>query len=85
MAFGKPQVTFNIREGRVSAGDAAVYVMENSAEKLAEAIVATLDNPELRKRIGEIGFKRISDELSWEQSVKNLAMSYKKLFNSMPS
>ena len=31
MAFGKPQVMFDLREGRESAGDAAWYVPENSA------------------------------------------------------
>ena len=36
MAFGKAQVMFGTREGRYSAGDAALYVMENSAEKLGE-------------------------------------------------
>ncbi|PYX27898.1 MAG: glycosyltransferase WbuB, partial [Acidobacteria bacterium] len=44
MAVGKPQVMFDLKEGRASAGSAAAYVPENSPEKLAEAIAALLED-----------------------------------------
>lgn len=76
MAVGKPQVMFDLKEGRASAGDAAVYVSENSAEKLAEAIASLLDDPAARERMGCLGEERIRIGLSWERSVEQLAMAY---------
>jgi glycosyltransferase involved in cell wall biosynthesis len=76
MAFAKPQVMFGTREGRYSAGDAARYVMENSPEKLGDAILETLDDPAGRKRMGECGFHRLTTELSWERSVEQLKAAY---------
>lgn len=76
MAFAKPQVMFGTREGRYSAGDAARYVMENSAEELGDAILEMLDHPAERQRLGEIGYQRLSTELSWERSVEQLLAAY---------
>lgn len=78
MAFGKPQVMFATREGRTSAGEAAVYVTENSAPKLAEAIARTLDDPAGRERMGRIGEERIRTELNWERSVEQLRQAYEE-------
>jgi glycosyltransferase involved in cell wall biosynthesis len=76
MAFAKPQVMFGTREGRYSAGEAARYVMENSAEELGDAILEMLDHPAERQRLGQIGFQRLSTELSWERSVEQLLAAY---------
>jgi glycosyltransferase involved in cell wall biosynthesis len=76
MAFGKPQVLFNTREGRVSAGEAARYVSENSAAKLGDTIVELLDNPTARERMGRIAQERIRGQLNWERSVEQLLMAY---------
>ncbi len=76
MAFGKPQVLFGTREGRTSADAAAVYVDENSADKLGEAIVRTLDDPVSLERMGRTGAERIRTELSWERSVEQLLAAY---------
>jgi glycosyltransferase involved in cell wall biosynthesis len=79
MAFGKPQVLFGTKEGRASAGLAAVYVDENSAEKLAEAIHALLDDPAARERLGRLGEERIRTELNWERSVSELTCAYRRV------
>jgi glycosyltransferase involved in cell wall biosynthesis len=76
MTFAKPQVLFDLKEGRASAGDAAVYVGENSAERLAEAIGRLLDDPMARERMGRIGQARIAGPLSWERSVARLLEAY---------
>ena len=76
MAFGKAQVLFGTKEGRASAGEAAAYVEENSAERLGEAIVAALGDPAARERMGRIGAERIRGELSWERSVEQLLAAY---------
>jgi glycosyltransferase involved in cell wall biosynthesis len=78
MAFGKAQVMFGTREGRYSTGGAARYVMENSAEKLGDAIIELLDDEVARKRMGEVGQRRLMTELSWERSVEQLLEAYRK-------
>jgi glycosyltransferase involved in cell wall biosynthesis len=78
MAFGKPQVMFATKEGRASAGEAAVYVEENSAERLAESILRTLDDVEGRQRMGRIGEDRIRTQLNWERSVEQLVGAYRR-------
>ena len=44
MAFELPVVAFDLRETRVSAGEAAVYVEPNDVHAYAEAIVALMDD-----------------------------------------
>jgi len=77
MAFGKPQVMFDTKEGRASAGEAASYVAENSAEKLGEAVAGLLDNPAARAKMGQIGAYRTQRELNWEKSVERLLEAYR--------
>jgi glycosyltransferase involved in cell wall biosynthesis len=76
MAFSKAQVMFGTREGRFSAGEAAHYVMENSAEKLGDAILDLLDDTARREQMGRLGHQRLSTELSWEKSVQELLKTY---------
>ncbi len=76
MIFEKPQVMFDLTEGRASAADAAVYVRENSAVKLAEAIGRLLDDPGARERMGRLGAERVRTELNWEKSVEQLLKAY---------
>jgi glycosyltransferase involved in cell wall biosynthesis len=76
MAFGKPQVMFDVREGRYSAGDAAWYVPGDSAIHLGEAILQLLDCPVARERMGALARERIQNELNWELSVKELLRAY---------
>ena len=38
-------------------------------------------NPEKRKIMGEIGYKRIKEKLSWEHQKENLYNAYRLLFN----
>ena len=82
MAFGKPQVLFDVHEGRFSAGDAARYVPENSSEKLGDAILELLDDPAARERLGAIGRERIRTELNWERSVEQLLHAYRAVLGS---
>jgi len=76
MAFAKPMVMFGTVEGRYSAGDSAVYVMENSTEKLGDAILALLDDAPRRQALGTAGHARLTQELNWERSVEQLLAAY---------
>lgn len=76
MAFAKPQVLFDLKEGRASAGKAAIYVNENSAERFGEAISGMLDDPKGRVGMGQLGFERMRTVLNWKRSVEQLVIAY---------
>jgi glycosyltransferase involved in cell wall biosynthesis len=80
MFFGLPVVGFDLTENRVSAGAAAVYAGDNSPRELGCKISDLLDDPLQRKRMGEIGRRRVTEELAWEYSVPNLLAAYDRIF-----
>ncbi|MGE3313261.1 MAG: glycosyltransferase family 4 protein, partial [Limisphaerales bacterium] len=82
MAFAKPQVLFDVREGRFSAGEAARYVPETSAVRLGDAILELLDDPASRERMGRLGLERIQTELAWDRSVAQLLRAYEVALES---
>ena len=65
MAYELPVVAFDLRETRVSAGDAAVYVTPNDVHEYAEAIVALMDSEPERARMAKLGRARVEQELAW--------------------
>jgi glycosyltransferase involved in cell wall biosynthesis len=65
MAFELPVVAFDLRETRVSAGEAAVYVTPNNVADYAAAIVALMDDEPRRNRLGKLARRRIEQELAW--------------------
>lgn len=78
MAMGKPMVSFELKEARVSAGEAAVYAPANDEKAFAKLIARLLDDPEERARMGAIGRARVSGALSWEHSRKELLAAYER-------
>ena len=76
MTFAKPQVMFDLKEGRFSAGDAARYVPQNSAQALGQAIADLLADPGECERMGRLGQARFRSELNWEKSVDQLKAAY---------
>jgi glycosyltransferase involved in cell wall biosynthesis len=65
MAFGLPVVAFDLKETRVSAGEAARYVDSGDVAAYAAAIVELLDNRAQREAMGSAGRLRIENELGW--------------------
>jgi len=76
LAMSRPVVSFDLREARVSAGDAAVYAPANDESEFAKLIAALLDDPAERERMGRIGRERIAGPLSWERSATALLAAY---------
>jgi len=76
MAVGKAQVTFDLKESRYSAGEAACYVTEVSSQALGQAIADLLDDPSRREQMGRVGRERFHAELNWEKSVEQLEAAY---------
>lgn len=79
MSLGKPIVSYNLKETRYSARDAALYATPNNEREFAEKIIELMDNPQLRKEMGEYGKQRVKNELAWEIVSENLLAAYKKL------
>lgn len=78
MALGRPIIQFDLREGRVSAGEAAIYATNNDVSSLAEGIIRIIDDSEMGARMGEIGRQRLVTKLSWELQVPKLLAAYER-------
>ncbi len=70
MSFELPVVAFDLRETRVSAADAAVYVkptgnLEEDVRDYAQAIVDLIDDEEGRTRMSKLGRVRVEEKLAW--------------------
>ncbi|MEV4429960.1 glycosyltransferase family 4 protein [Streptomyces sp. R-07] len=76
MVMGRPIVSFDLREARVSAGDAAVYAPADDEGEFARLIALLLDDPEKRALMGKIGQERIGGPLSWRNSQRSLLAAY---------
>jgi glycosyltransferase involved in cell wall biosynthesis len=86
MSMSKPMVCFDLKETHYSAQEAALYVQPNNEEDYAKAIITLIDNPELRKKMGEYGRQRIINELSWDKVSEKLLNAYKYLLpNKIPT
>ncbi len=84
MAMSRPIVAFDLAEERVSAGDAAVYVPCNDEYAFAVAIDELLKDPARRRSMGEVGRRRVQEELSWDVSSRKLVGFYRQLIG-LPS
>jgi glycosyltransferase involved in cell wall biosynthesis len=83
MALGKPIVQFDLKEGRFSAQEAALYCSsDNSVADFASKILWLLDHPEERRKMGQFGRNRVQKDLAWEYSVANLLSAYASAFAS---
>jgi glycosyltransferase involved in cell wall biosynthesis len=80
MAAEKPIVSFDLKETRFSARDAAMYVPPNDETQFAEAIAKLMDQPALQERMGTYGRRRVAEELHWAKVGKNLVTAYERLF-----
>lgn len=80
MALAKPIVQFELTEGHYSAQEASLYAEQNNAKDMAEKILYLLENPDIRKKMGEFGYNRVVNELSWEHTSKALLEGYDKFF-----
>ncbi len=79
MALGKPVVSFDLKETRTSAANAAVYVTPNDEMGFAKAIAQLMDDPARRRQMGEYGKARIQSDLGWHVTSQNLLGAYARL------
>jgi glycosyltransferase involved in cell wall biosynthesis len=84
MAFGLPVVTFDLKETRVSAAEAAVYVPPNDTTAFAQTIANLLDTPQQRAWRGSIGRQRVEGSLAWEHQAPIYVSVYDRLLRREP-
>ncbi|HEY1890648.1 MAG TPA: glycosyltransferase family 4 protein [Steroidobacteraceae bacterium] len=80
MALAKPIVQFELTEGRFSAREASLYARPNDARDLGQKIVALLDDPPRRQRMGQFGRERVETRLQWKYEEPKLLAAYAALF-----
>ena len=82
MALKKPIVQYTLKEGRFSAQEASLYATNTNPIDFAKKIIQLLDNESLRTKMGNFGYDRVKNELSWEYESIKLINFYKKVFNN---
>jgi glycosyltransferase involved in cell wall biosynthesis len=80
MALKKPIVQYDLKEGRFSAQESSLYSKYDTND-FAEKIIWLLEHPDERKTMGEFGYKRVINELSWDYESKKLIRFYSKVFS----
>jgi len=66
MAYELPVVLYNLTEGRLSAGSAALYARANDTIDFGDQIAKLLDSQLLRRQLGVIGRERVAGGLNWD-------------------
>jgi glycosyltransferase involved in cell wall biosynthesis len=79
MSFELPVVAFDLKETRVSAGEAAVYAQPNDTSAFARLITELLDDPERRSAMGRLGRERVERVLAWQHQAPRLVGVYRGL------
>ena len=80
MAFEKPIVQFDVKEGRYSAGDASLYAAHNDPVDFADKLLRLIDDAELRRQMGQSGRRRVVEILSWERQESKLLEAYETVY-----
>lgn len=79
MAYGKPIVSFDLKETRYSAQDACLFVPPNDELAFAKATARLMDDSALRDKMGRFGRERVERDLQWSVVSKNLVAAYASL------
>jgi glycosyltransferase involved in cell wall biosynthesis len=79
MALEKPLVSFDLKETRTSAGEAALFVPPNNEADFARAVARLMDDPALRQSMGRCGRERVLSDLRWDVTSRNLISAYEFL------
>lgn len=83
MALGKPSVAYDLREHRITCGEAALYANPNDIVDLASQFIQLIDDPELCARLGEIGRRRIVEQFAWQHQMKFLLEVYSDIYSRL--
>jgi glycosyltransferase involved in cell wall biosynthesis len=76
MFFGLPIVAFDLKEARVSAEQAGLFVAANDVHAMAGGIAALLDDPVRRREMGEFGRARLCGAVAFDYQIPHLLACY---------
>jgi glycosyltransferase involved in cell wall biosynthesis len=79
MAFALPTVAFDLRETRVSAGEAAVYAQPNEIDSFAKVLLDLLEDEPRRKEMGALARRKVEEELAWSHQRDAYVAVYDRL------
>jgi glycosyltransferase involved in cell wall biosynthesis len=85
MAFGVPFVAFDLREVRVMAEGAALFTTPGDHEDMARLVGRLLDDPAERRRLGEVGLRRVGDSLAWDHQQPRYVAVFDRLLGGRGS
>jgi|WetSurMetagenome_2_1015567.scaffolds.fasta_scaffold83427_3 glycosyltransferase involved in cell wall biosynthesis len=83
MAFKKPIVQFDCTEDKFTAQQASLYAEKGSTEDFAAKINFLLDHEDIRVSMGESGYQRIVNTLSWKHECAKLLLLFTKVFRDI--
>jgi glycosyltransferase involved in cell wall biosynthesis len=83
MYAGLPLVAYDLKEAKRSAGDAAIFVKNNSELKFAKAVLQLVDDPGLRMVMGRRGKERAEINFREESSREELLAAYEYIFSDL--
>lgn len=84
MALGKPTVAYSLTEHRVTGGDAVLYAEPNNELDLARQIDRLIRDPELRAKLGQMGYQRVQQKLAWPYQKERFLALYEELTQWQP-
>ena len=76
LAAGKPIVTFDLHETRVTAGECALYAANDDVREFCRLIVSLCRDEEARATLSRRALERATGE-TWEQSAVRLGHAYR--------
>jgi glycosyltransferase involved in cell wall biosynthesis len=82
MAFSRLIFSYDLKEGRRKAGNAALYARPDDFIDFAEKIEQLLESESLRRELGECGRKRVEEGLNWQARSQKLLDAYDLLFQT---
>ena len=79
--MGKPVISTNVKGGIpdvIRNGETGILVRPGDVEGLSSAIIRLLTNPELTKRMGDLGRKRVEAKYSLTYMIELLERLYEE-------
>lgn len=82
MACGVPVISTSGGALPEVVGEAGVLVPPADSEALRREIVALLDDPERRRRLGEAGMERVRNSLTWRHAAEKTVRVYREAMDA---
>lgn len=82
MACGVPVISTTGGALPEVVGDAGILVPPADAGALQKAIVALLDDPEKRRRLGQAGIERVKNSLTWRHAAQKTVEVYREAMDA---